>query len=267
MTEPDFDNITEKDLLVDERLSALYLEAVRRKFWPNSPAAVLDFWCLAEKALQDDKKGTPGRLFYALVKAKNTQHVSDTMEQRAMSRMGSSDRQALVERAGALEALPTANANDVQNAFFGRDIGYHHGVMMQCFMPQKRLPKEQTTFQSVHGRSSLIVRAGLLADLGQQHHFVQCGVPYGAKARIIMPYIVGYAVIRKTPVIDMGNSLRRFMETVRMPVGGPERESDHRTSEQHCGRRLHARRLERRPRIDEVPTRSQRDLILDGAQN
>ena len=220
MTKPDFDNITEQDLLVDERLSALYLEAVRRKFWTNTPTAVLDFWCLAEKALQDDKQGTPGRLFYALVKAKNTQYVSDTVEQRAMARIGSSDRQALVERAGALDELPTANANDVQHAFFGRDIGYYHGVMMQCFMPQKRLPKGQTTFQSVHGRSSLVVRAGLLADVSEQHHFVQCSVPFGAKARIIMPYIVGYAVIRKTPVIDMGRSLRQFMATVRMPIGG-----------------------------------------------
>ena len=220
LTQPDFDNITDQDLRDDDRLAALYLEAVRRKFWNNTPTAVLDFWSLAEKALQDDKMGTPGRLFYSLVKAKDMRLVADAMEQRAMARLGSGDRQTLVERAGSSNGLPAPTPDEVQNALFGRDIGYHHGVMMQCFMPQKRLPKGQTTFQSSHGRSSLVVRAGLLADVGKQHHFVQCGVPFGPKARIIMPYIVGFAVVRKTPVIDMGRSLRRFMETVRMPIGG-----------------------------------------------
>ena len=221
MSKPDFDNITDRDLRDDERLSALYLEAVRRKFWSNSPTAVLNFWCLAEKALQDDTKGTPGRLFYSLVKEKSRRlRVTDAIEQRAMSRMGSGDRHMLVDRAGDVNALPVPRPEEVQGALFGRDIGYHHGVMMQCFMPQKRLPEGQITFQSIHGRSSLLVRAGLLADVNETHRFVQCGVPFGAKARIIMPYIVGYAVQRRTPVIDMGRSLRRFMDTVRMPIGG-----------------------------------------------
>jgi len=220
LSPPDFDNITDRDLRDDERLSALYLEAIRRKFWNNSPAAVLNFWCLAEKALQDDTEGTPGRLFYSLVKEKSVHLVTNAIELRAMSRFGSGDRHTLVERAGDMDALPVPRPDEIQAAFFGRDIGYHHGVMMQCFLPQKRLPKGQTTFQSVHGRSSLLVRAGLLADVNEAHRFVQCGVPFGAKARIIMPYIVGYAVQQRTPVIDMGRSLRQFMETVRMPIGG-----------------------------------------------
>ena len=33
---PDFDNINAADLSDDDRLKALYLEAVRRKFWPNN---------------------------------------------------------------------------------------------------------------------------------------------------------------------------------------------------------------------------------------
>ena len=221
MTQPDFDNIVEEDLRDNARLAALYLEAVRRKFWGNSPPAALDFWCLAEKALLEDNKGTPGRLFYALVKAKDLHLVTNALEQRAMSRIGSDERQILVERVGDLKnGLVSAPADEVQNALFGREIGYHHGVMMQCFMAQKRLEDGQTTFQSNHGRSSLVVRAGLLADVKEPNRFIQCSIPFGAKARIIVPYIVGYAVIRKTPVIDMGRSLRRFMETVRMPISG-----------------------------------------------
>ena len=220
MSQPDFDNITDRDLRDDERLSALYLEAVRRKFWTNNPTAVLNFWCLAEKALQDDTKGTPARLFYSLVKKKSLHLLTNAVEHRAMSRMSSGDRHTLVAKAANVGVLPAPRPDEIQAALFGRDIGYHHGVMMQCFMPQKRLPEGQTTFQSIHGRSSLLMRAGLLADVNEAHRFVQCGVPFGAKARIIMPYIVGYAVQRRTPVIDMGRSLRRFMETVHMPIGG-----------------------------------------------
>ena len=118
------------------------------------------------------------------------------------------------------QTLPSGRGRVARAALFGRDIGYHHGVMMQCFMPQKRLPEGQTTFQSIRGRSSLLVRAGLLGDVNEVHRFVQCGVPFGAKAQSIMPYIVGDAVQRRTPVIDMGRSLRRFMEMVRVPIGG-----------------------------------------------
>ena len=217
---PDFDNITARDLSEDDRLSALYLEAVRRKFWPNSSRDVLEFWCMAEKALAEDKQGTPGKLFYTNIKAKNTKFITDALEQRAMARMSSGNRQELIERAGGLNGLPAPTPDEVENALFGRDIGYHHGIMMQCFLPQKRLPGKQARYQTTHGRSSLVVRAGELADHDIDHRFVQCAVPFGAKARIIMPFIVGYAVIRNTPVIDMGRSLRRFMESVNVPIGG-----------------------------------------------
>ena len=217
---PDFDNITAQDLSDDNRLAELFIEAVRRKFWPNSAREVLKFWCMAEKALAEDKHGTPGKLFYANIKAKNSRFITDSLEQRAMARMGSGDRQELVERAGGLNGLPAPTPDEVEQALFGSDIGYHHGIMMQCFLPQKRLPDNQTRYQTTHGRSSLVVRAGELADPDVEHRFVACAVPFGAKARIVMPFIVGYAVIRNTPVIDMGRSLRRFMESVNVPIGG-----------------------------------------------
>ena len=75
--QPDLDNITAADFRDDKRLTVLYLEAVRRKFWPNTTTGVLSFWRFAEKALHEDKRGTHGKLFHALVKAKNTKFVTD----------------------------------------------------------------------------------------------------------------------------------------------------------------------------------------------
>ena len=80
MKAPDLDNITPTDLRDDERLALLFVEAVRRKFTSNTQLAVLEFWSQAEKALYDDKHGTPGKLFYALLKAKETRHITAGME-------------------------------------------------------------------------------------------------------------------------------------------------------------------------------------------
>ena len=94
---PDFDNINAADLSDDDRLKALYLEAVRRKFWPNNVRAVLEFFCFAEKALHDDKQGTPGKLFYALIKRKNAAFITQESESRALLRISSTARQEPVE--------------------------------------------------------------------------------------------------------------------------------------------------------------------------
>ena len=198
----------------------LYLEAVRRKFWPNNPQAVLEFWCLAEKALHDDKHGTPGKLFYSLIKAKNLSFVTDAMEERALRRMRSGDRQYLVKRASGLNGLPAPQSEESQYALFGNkpNVGYHHGVMMQCFLPQKRLPEGQLNYQVSHGRASLLIEAGKLANPEAMHEFMQCGLPFGSRARLIIPYINAYAVIRKTREIDLGKNLWRFMEKINSPI-------------------------------------------------
>ena len=193
---------------------------MRRKFWPNSTRAVLEFWCFAEKALHDDKRGTPGRLFYTLVKAKDTRFVLDAQEQRAMARIGSHERQDLVDRAGGLNGLPAPLSEDTQYALFGDTpkIGYHHGIMMQCFLPQKQVAKRRHI--AVHGRASLVIESGILANPEKPHEYIECGLPYGSRARLIIPYINSYAVIRKTREIDLGQSLRRFMEKIGSPITG-----------------------------------------------
>ena len=53
---PDIHHIQREDLVSQERLADLYIEAVRRDYWPNTLAAALEFTCLAEKALHDDKQ-------------------------------------------------------------------------------------------------------------------------------------------------------------------------------------------------------------------
>ena len=218
---PNFDNITLQDLSDNDRLSLMYLEAVRRKFWPNTPRHVLEFWCLAEKALHDDKRGTPGKLFYSLVKAKDPKFITGADEQRAMARMSSTERQVLVEQAEESSyGLRAPSVDEVEAAFLGRDIGFYHGIMVQCFLPQKALPAGRRDWQVRHGRASMLVEAGRVATPSNPHEFRQCSVPAGTKPRLILPYIIGSAISRKRREIDMGSSLRRFMKNIGIPVAG-----------------------------------------------
>ena len=218
---PDFDRIVERDLRDDARLRLLYIEAVRRRYWPNTTQAALEFVCYAEKALLDDTRGTPGKLFYALVKRKDGTRVSQATENHVMRRFPSHLRQELVEAADAASVpkrTVKAGDGDVEEAVIGRDIGYAHAVMLQCFLPQH--PIADRDYETAHGRASLVVEAGRLADPDQPLHWIRCDVPTGSKPRLILPYIVGQAVRAGSPEVDLGNSLREFMARLRMPVTG-----------------------------------------------
>ena len=216
-----FAMIEAEDLRSEQRLGNLYLEAVRRGWWTNSNRNVLDFWSLAEKALHEDKTGTPGALFHSLVKRKAVGLITDTQEQRAQQRMSSSDRHDLVSRAA--DVRPVAPREQTSLALFGETdgrIGYQHSVMMMCFLPQKRLPLSQRDFVVRHGRAALQIEAGSLMDPRSVGVFKRCVVPFGSRARVILPYINSFAVRNRTREIDLGASLRTFLTRLGMSFDG-----------------------------------------------
>ena len=231
-----FASVDKVDLEDDARLSDLYIEAVRRGWWPGHAAAVLDFWSLAEKALQDDSYGTPGRLFHSLVKSKERGRITDGQEQRAQRRMPSHVREALVARAGAV-AAPSGDARrklclSVASASLGDEVEldpwdaepdrivYHHSIMMMCFLPQKRLPAGQREYIVRHGRAALRIEAGSLIDPGVVGEFRELPVPFGTRARMILPYINASAVRNQSRTVDMGRSLRDFMGRLGLSFDG-----------------------------------------------
>jgi len=76
------------------------------------------------------------------------------------------------------------------------------------------------SYQTSHGRASLIVEAGHLINPNQFDHWIQCAVPSGTKPRLILPYITGEAIRNQSPVVNLGESLRRFMSFLGVPVTG-----------------------------------------------
>lgn len=234
-SERPFSTITAADLADDERLGTLFVEAARRGWWPAGNAAVLEFWCLAEKAREEDREGTPGRLFHALVR-KKVARVSNAQEIRAMARMGSEAREALSQRARAAKRAgrrrkprgeDRASKVVVELTEAGREalygdpgVGYQHSAFMQVFLPQKRPSIVEREHAVRHGRAALKVTAGEVADPGAEDGFRRVLLPYGSRARIILPWINGVAVRERTRDIDLGESLRAFLRTLGMDEAG-----------------------------------------------
>ena len=216
---PTIDNIRPEDLTSDDRLGALYMQAVRRNYWPNTARAALEFIALAEKALEDDTHGTPGKLFYSLVKKKDSSKVSGAAETRAMQRWPSQMRHELVESAGEDQQLALlVRPGDIEEAIASQDVGYAHAVMMQCFLPQRPIARRE--YDTRHGLAVLSIEAGRLGNRDAIGEFIYCDVPSGPKPRLILPYIVGEAVKNNSPEIDLGRSLRAFMTKIGVPIAG-----------------------------------------------
>lgn len=209
--------IQPKDLKDDQRLASLYLSFVNEGTVKNSDRDFISFVSYAEKALADDRQGTPGKLFKHLVLA-NDQRIANDHEDRALKRFSARDRHALVELiSSASQVLSPDNALAIHSELFGdlepdsehHRLGFLPAVLMQCFLPQKELPQEQRTWESRHGQASLLVNAGTIMVNFER---VNCNVPYGRHARIVLPYICSYAWSHNTRDIFMGKSLRGFLQ-------------------------------------------------------
>lgn len=100
------------------------------------------------------------------------------------------------------------------------DIAFTHSVFVQCFLPIRSLEKGRDFYEVSHGDVSLAIEAGRLIDPNNYRNWEKREVPSGAKARLLFAYINDRAIRTKSRFIDMGSSLRNFMERNGVPIGG-----------------------------------------------
>lgn len=98
------------------------------------------------------------------------------------------------------------------------DLAFTHSVFLQCMLPTRNT--REPTWKVSHGNASLWIDAGQLIDPDNPHNRIHCGVPAGSKARILFTYINDLAIRQQSPAIDMGPTMRSFMEANGIPVGG-----------------------------------------------
>jgi hypothetical protein len=95
-------------------------------------------------------------------------------------------------------------------------IGISYTGFCLTSLPHKRLPDDQTWEKKGH-RVTLWVEPGRMKARGK---VVTYGVPYGARARMILLYLQTQAVRIKSREVALGRSMRDWMERMGLSVGG-----------------------------------------------
>lgn len=95
-------------------------------------------------------------------------------------------------------------------------IGISYTGFCLTSLPHKRLPDEQTWEKKGH-RVTLWVEPGRMKARGR---VLTYGVPYGARARMILLYLQTQAVRTGSREVELGRSMRDWMERMGLSVGG-----------------------------------------------
>jgi hypothetical protein len=97
-----------------------------------------------------------------------------------------------------------------------RNIGITYAGFCLTSLPHKRLPDDQIWRKEGH-RVSLLVEPGTMLIKGRE---IRYGVPYGARARVILLYLQTQAVRKRSREIELGRSMFDWMERMCVSVGG-----------------------------------------------
>ena len=97
-----------------------------------------------------------------------------------------------------------------------RRIGISYSGFCLTGLPHKRLADDQAWEKRGH-RVTLLVEPGRLRSAGWTMLY---GVPYGARARIILLYLQGQAVRTGSREVELGRSMRHWLERMGLSVGG-----------------------------------------------
>jgi hypothetical protein len=98
-----------------------------------------------------------------------------------------------------------------------QDIGISYTGFCLTSLPHKRLPDETAWHKHGHKVSLLVEPGRLKTGKGEVKLY---GVPYGARARMILLYLQTQAVRTGSPQVGLGRSMRAWMERMGLAVGG-----------------------------------------------
>ena len=96
------------------------------------------------------------------------------------------------------------------------EVGISYSGLCLTSLPHKKLADDQTWRRSGH-RVTLLVEPGTLMVRGRE---VRYGVPYGARARMILIYLMSEAFRTGSREIRLGGSLRAWFQRMGISFGG-----------------------------------------------
>lgn len=89
------------------------------------------------------------------------------------------------------------------------DLAFHHSIMTQASLPTSKPPEGLLVWERQQGRARLRVEAGSVLD-PKTGLYVQPGLPYGPKARLLLMHLNSEAVRRQSPVIPVEDTMTAF---------------------------------------------------------
>ena len=89
------------------------------------------------------------------------------------------------------------------------ELAFTHTVLAQTSLPTARPPDHLQVWERQQGRAGLRVEAGSVLD-PRSGRYVQLGLPYGPKARLLLMHLSSEAVRRQSPVIPVEETMTAF---------------------------------------------------------
>ena len=95
---------------------------------------------------------------------------------------------------------------------------FQHSVLCQTFLPPRDPGDERRDWEQKQGNVSLLVLAG--KAINQDGIFENVGLPYGAKARLILAHINTQAIKTQSKIIDVEDSMSAFIKRIGLNIDG-----------------------------------------------
>lgn len=142
--------------------------------------------------------------------------MSDLHDQLMLRGFARLSEEAVLRNASSRELRRLSAARSVM-AGFEDDISYLHAGFCLAGLPHMRPESDDARWVRSNGKFHLIITPGAVVSEGRVR---VVGVPYGAKARLILVYLMSEGV--KSPNVSLGRSMTAWIRSLGMPVtGGP----------------------------------------------
>ncbi len=100
------------------------------------------------------------------------------------------------------------------------DVDFLHTVQCQCGIPYANPGDGVRAWERTQGHATLRIEAGAAIDPATRK-FVEVGLPYGEKPRLVLIHLASEAVRTRNPVVDVEGSMTAFARSLGLDTNGP----------------------------------------------
>ena len=99
------------------------------------------------------------------------------------------------------------------------EVLYQHSILCQTGLPYRNPGDDVRTWERTNGQAGLEIMAGK-AWHPELCRFVELGLPYGPKPRLILAHLNSEALRQQSPQIEVEASLTSFVKRLKLDTGG-----------------------------------------------